>query len=345
MAGWLALSDQGAPPAAQRPGETLRRGTLVFEITTPLQQAGVLIDWVAGAGTGQRSLALFHDHDSGLILLQRQGALLMRHVLPGPLPEVPGLARILFHWDQDANSWDMRYRRSDLDLELRAGGTGVLSPRLGDLVVLCQNGMTGDQALAERSATRHPALLWFGVTDGAAPPQSAPWIGPRTQIQTPTGFRLAAQLRPGDMVLTEDRGACMLQSVRRLDLPGRGRHAPVLLRAPYFSPARDVLVSADQALVQRGSDVEYLFFEDAVLVQAGFLTDGRAALLDTRRAVMATVSLDIGRPGLILGEGLSFLSAQHGPGAEMPPPMRQLHRYEAVPLMAVLGHGAGRSAA
>ena len=131
-----------------------------------------------------------------------------------------------------------------------------------------------------------------------------------------------------------------LASVQRLELPSRGHHAPVLLRAPYFSPHRDVLVSADQPVLLRGGEVEYLFDTEEVLVAARHIADGRAALFDARRPVSQTVSLDIGAPDLIAGDGIAFLSARHD-GGPVSPPRQMLHSYEAVPLLLLLGRAGG----
>ncbi|MFD1809753.1 Hint domain-containing protein [Gemmobacter lanyuensis] len=125
---------------------------------------------------------------------------------------------------------------------------------------------------------------------------------------------------------------------------GAGRQAPVLLRAPYFSRMRDILVSADQCIVLAGAEVEYLFSTEAVLARAQHLTDGRSAYHDGRRMIAGTVSLDIGAPDLIAGEDLAFLSASHD-RVLAPPPLPILRHYEAVPLLALLGRGNGRRAA
>jgi len=121
---------------------------------------------------------------------------------------------------------------------------------------------------------------------------------------------------------------------------------PVLVRAPYFAAHSDLLVSADQLVALSGTEVEYLFAEDEVLAEAGHLTDGRSALYDTRRAVTACVSLDLGYPDLILSDGCALASARHGARAgTLPQPRRLLRCYEAVPLLALLGRSNGRRAA
>lgn len=335
MADWIALSDCAGPVAAGA-AALLTRGALVLELALPLAGAGVLLDYRASDGW-PRALSVYHDPAAGIAILHRQGGSLVHHLLPGPLPQETGTARLILRWNAPARRWALRYELLDSGQVLTAWGGNPLPLPLADLTALCRGtGVT----------RRHPALLWYGATAGKTPPERAPWIGLRTPVATPTGYRAAASLRPGDTVLTRDAGAATLQSVRRMILPGRGSYAPVLLRSPYFATHADLLVSADQQVALAGTEVEYLFAEDEVLARAGDLTDGRSALFDNRRAVTACVSLDVGSPDLILCDGCALASASHtAPGAKPLVPRRTLYDYEAVPLLALLGRGDGRRAA
>ncbi len=325
MTGWIALSDR--EPEGPPPEGVLERGLFIAEIALPLDGPQVLLDYRHDGN----ALSLLHDAGAGIGLMVRQGREVRRHMLPGPLPQpaVSGIARLVFRWGPEG--WALRYELEGVAREARGGPAPP--PRLDDLARICaRDGVAG----------RHPGLLWFGVTAGGEPPVALPWIGLRTPVATPTGLRPAGSLRRGEMVLTRDGRAEMLRAVRHLDLPARGLHAPVLLRAPYFSPNRDLLVSADQQILLGGGTVEYLFDEEEVLVEARHLIDGNSALFDRRRSVVAGVALDLGHPALVAGEGVAFLSA--GPGrAAAAPPRRRLHGYEARPLLALLGRG-GRAA-
>ena len=343
MAGWIALSDRNEPLEGRGAAPLLERGALILELALPLEGAGVLLDYRASDGW-LRALSVFHDPQTGIGILHRQGGSLVRHALPGPLPQgagtASGTARLILRWDAPRRHWALRYELPGGGAA-EARGANPLPLPMADLLALCRGaGVT----------RRHRALLWFGATRGDAPPERAPWIGLRTPVATPGGLRHASSLRRGDLVLTADRGAVAVQSVRRMDLPGRGSFAPVLLRAPYFGRSADLLVSADQLIALNGPEVEYLFGEDEVLAEARHLTDGRSALFDHRRAVTSCLSLDLGRPELIQSEGCAFASARHaaGPGGQPEQgrlPRRLLHGYEAVPLLALLGRGVGRRVA
>ena len=171
------------------------------------------------------------------------------------------------------------------------------------------------------------------MTRGAAPPQGRAWIGPATLVDTPGGARAAGLLRVGDRVMT-DAGPLQLREVRRIEVPSRGSHTPVILRAPYFGATGDILVSADQRVRLSGSNVEYLFGDEAVLVEAGHLTDARSALFDQRRASAIGIVLDTGT-GAVMEAGGCGLGMTGGT-----PALRILRRYEALPLLALLGRGA-----
>ena len=99
-------------------------------------------------------------------------------------------------------------------------------------------------------------------------------------------------------------------------------------------------MSADQLITMSGAEAEYLFGEDAVLMRAGDLVDGRTALSDQRRAVTGSVELDLGRPVLIEADGCLLACGQTGAGDDL----RCLHSYEVLTLMAMLGRTARRSA-
>lgn len=343
MASWIALSDRPDPleqPAGnalrESSGALLDKATLILEFSLPLRTGTVLLDYQRNAGW-LRAFSVFYDAKVGIGILHRQGATLVRHMLPGPLPGDIGTARVTLHWDAPQRLWSLRYELPQSGQMREVRGTNPLPLPLEDLVAICR----GDTV-----NRRHPALLWFGVTQGDTPPERAPWLGLRTPIATPRGFVMAGHLRCGDLVLTRDRGARPLVSVRQLDLPSRGSFAPVLLRAPYFAEGTDILVSADQMIALGGTEVEYLFNEEQILAEVGHLTDGWSAILDRRRAVTASVSLDTGAADLIKSVGCVLAGAQHD--ATLPPrqPARRVLRsYEAVPLLALLGRGnRGRAA-
>jgi hypothetical protein len=319
---WIALSDCNTVVGDADAADLLPRATFVLELMLPLVGPVVLLDHVMiGAAPARESgFSVFHDPDRGLILLQRQGRRLLRHVLPKPIDGVAGLVRMIYQWDTLANSWHLSVDLMNGQPVAQIGGADPVIWSVQDMVQLCANGQ------------RHAAVLWYGITTRAAPPAPHPWIGQRTPVETPQGPVAAGLLRAGDMVMTADQGAKRLQSVRHLRVPGRGAFAPVLLRAPYFGTTIDLLVSSEQAIGLSGTSVEYLYGEDIVLAAAHHMADGIAAFVDNRRSLIDGVSLHLAEPALIVADGCPLMTNGMG---EAQLPARLLHKFEVTPLLAM----------
>lgn len=326
---WIALSD--LPPQSGMSG-ALSHGLFICEVALPPGAHALLLDWQPDSQP-KRTFSVYLDAGRGLSLLQRQGAGVQRKTLPGPLPGDRGTARILYGWNQQADRWFLSYAQIDTQTELRVDGRGPILPTMEDLAAICRS---------DGGGLRHPALLWFGITQGEAPPRHAPWIGPRTPIDTARGPVAAGNLRPGDMVITADRGLLPVRHVTRQVLPGRGSFAPVILRAPFLGQGCDILASADQPVALSGPEVEYMFGTEEVLLPLGALADGRMARAETGRSLVEGVAIDLGAPRLLLADGLPLLS--HGTQGPLPRPL--LAPWEAQQLVTLLSrrsrHGATR---
>lgn len=321
MPDWLALSDMTLPGGAQTP---LEQGLFICEVALPLGEGTVLLEWHQDQPDGpQRSFSVFADPQAGLVVLHRTGPLMRRHVLPGPLPFGLGTARVVYGWNRRTGRWTLSFGRIGRGEECISTGIGPIALSLHELSDLCRR---------DGAALRHASLLWFGVTQGARPPERAPWLGLRTPVETARGPVAAGSLRPGDLVHTVDNGLQPVLRVNRLRLPSRGSFAPVILRAPYLGQGSDVLLSADQLVALRGAEVEYMFGEEEVLVRADALANGSIGLKDERQAAVDCVALDLGLPELLLVDGLRLLS--HGVRAEPPRPV--LLAFEAQQLVSLM---------
>lgn len=106
-----------------------------------------------------------------------------------------------------------------------------------------------------------------------------------TMIDTPRGPRAIETLRPGDLVLTLDRGAQPIRSVWRGERPGIGPYAPVRIAAGTFGAARDLLVSRNHRLLVRHPQAALLFGEPEVLVMAKSLAGGAGVRCETMPSV------------------------------------------------------------
>lgn len=323
--GWLALSDTGMLAKTPANG-LLHKGKFVLELAMPLAKTAVLLahhcnlDW-------PRTFTLLFDPKIGFIIAHRQGARVVRHVLPGPIRQGQGHGRLTFDFDAPAKRWSLRFEHLSAApaFVTSSHGTDPLPLQIADIAALC----------AQPFACS-PPVLWFGVSHDydCALPAAAPWIGLRTKVDTSLGPIAAGNLRPGDIIMTLDQGPQMLLACQQLSLPARGSFAPVLLCAPYFGQQQDILVSADQLIAIEGPETEYLFDQDSVLVPAAGLVDGRTALFDDRRAVTQGVALCLGTAALIVADGCVF---GLGPDAALDLPLPCLRPYEVLTLMSLLG--------
>lgn len=331
---WLVLSDLGL--ASQSDEALLETGIFVAEMMLPLPPATVLINFQAEEGWA-RTFALFHDLSLGLVLLQRQGNRVVRHVLPGPLPQGRGPARFIFRYDAPRG-------RSAMSLEclapqeegtpsrVRAQGAAPLPLWSADIAALAQ-GRTQD-------CGKHPSVLWFGLTRAASLPRQAAWLGLATPVETLRGTVAAGQLRAGDRLVTPTGEPVRLAGVRRLHLPSRGSFTPILMRAPYFGLRRDILISSDMPILLTGPEVEYIFSEEGVMIPASHLVDGRRCVLDDRRATVASVALVLDRPAIILADDCQlFCGPPDARAGDLP--YRMLQRHEALTLLPLLGRAPG----
>lgn len=326
MSDWVALSDMTTPP---EPGPELHAAQFICEVALPLASTAVLVDWQPAQGA--RTFSIFLDEKAGIVVLDRQGQAVRRHVLPGPLPLGSGTARITYRWNRLSDRWTLSYGRIGHGEECSAHGANPISLSRGDLT---------DLVRPDGSGSRHPSLLWFGVTKGATPPERAPWIGLRTPIDTARGPVAAGLLRPGDMVRTVDNGLQPVLRINRLRLPSRGSFAPVVLRAPFLGQGTDLLLATDQLLAMRGPEVEYMFGVEEVLLTAGSFANGEIARPDGLFASTDGIAIDTGLPELLLADGLRLLSH----GLMQKTPRMVLHAYEAQQLVSLLSrrsrHGA-----
>ena len=330
MTDWIALSDRSEPDP-QRPA-LLDHGLFILEFQLPVLNPTVLIQFQTDGPTA-RTFSIFFDPEGGVSLLQRGGATVRRHLLPGPMAQRQGTARISFGFDVAKDTWLLDYAILGEGPGQTAKGRAPQPLSATDLHGL---------AIGADGSQRHPAVLWFGVTQKPALPDRAPWIGLNTAIDTQRGPVRAGLLKPGDLIATLEDGYKPLVALRRRAFPSRGSFAPVVLRSPFFGLSGDILVSSDQLVLISGASVEYLYGVEEALISAASLCDGHVAAKDERRAVTDAVSLDLGAPYPITADGCCLMSSFR---ASDPLPRRALLDYEALPLLTLLGRTALRHVA
>jgi hypothetical protein len=142
-------------------------------------------------------------------------------------------------------------------------------------------------------------------------PTVVPCFVEGTRIATPDGEVPVEALRPGDLVLTRDRGPQPVRWVGRRAVPGRGVMAPVEVGAGRLGARRPLLVSPQHRLLIRDSRAELLFGVAEVLAPALGLVDGTTV---RRRAMprVVYVHLLLDRHEILLAEGCAAESLLPG---------------------------------
>lgn len=141
----------------------------------------------------------------------------------------------------------------------------------------------------------------------------APCFVAGTLVDTPDGPRRVEALRPGDLVLTVDYGACPVQWVGGRTVRGTGRFAPVRLRAGVLGATCDICVSPQHRVLISGWQAQLLFGEDEVLIPAGSLING-TTITSAPCDLVRYVHVFFDRHQLLSTSGL--ISESFFPGAE-----------------------------
>ena len=281
---WLALCDFREPLFA-------RDGLSAANTSTPLE-AGDTSELKIGtfviesrfepAGDGHQTLLSYRrpadrpvdfsvslSESEGVILEIAEGEARHRFVVSANLGGRDEVIRVTYSWDV-TKSWGLL---SAENLESGSLNQAELrnppALRLDDIerMSLRTGGRPGDEA-----------VVYFGFSGGIEPVGLAACIAPHAPVETPDGPVMIDQLKPGDMILTEDHGPQPVRWVGAREVPARGQFQPIRLRAPYFGLTRDLLVAPEQCLLIGGAEVEYLFGEEEVLVQARHLINGVSAI-------------------------------------------------------------------
>ena len=92
-----------------------------------------------------------------------------------------------------------------------------------------------------------------------------------TLIDTPAGPRTIETLRPGDLVLTQDKGPQPVRWIGKRTVRGRGTMAPILFKAGVLGAQVDLLVSPQHRMLIKGWRAEMMFGEREVLAPAHVL--------------------------------------------------------------------------
>ncbi len=279
---WIALFDEAdqmfapsglgcdAGRAEDTPaGGLLVRGSLVME--TRLASDGRPLQMLSYRGRAPWSMRLSMQSlpEGGVVLLVGLGKDVRHTVARLDAVGAGETLRLTYSWEAPA-----RWAR----LAVEQLGTGHVTT--ADLPLAPPLPMDELQRMvcdpSQRAMDRHVAFV--ALSTAIEPVGPMPTLAANVPVTTPWGPQPVARLRRGDVVTTsQGAGVPVLHHVRRV-VPARGAFRPIRLRAPYFGLRHDILVAPEQRLVIGGSEVEYMFGRERVLVPARHLVNGVSAI-------------------------------------------------------------------
>lgn len=278
--GWIGIADHKggrfdtaglagrASDSPSAPTGTARQGTLLIE--THLSPEGgpqtLLTFRRCGPQSGLLSIQVLPS--GGIVLIDEVGGDVRHATLTHDLDGRSELARISYAWDTAAGT-------GRLALEHLASGR-ILTAQAPPPHPIAMEDL---QLLMRYPACRKMGrdVSFIAVSNQIEPVGPMPALTEKVPVATPRGEVPAGQLRRGDTVLTASGEVVPILRVLRQTVPARGTLRPVRLRAPYFGLTRDILIAPHQRLVIGGSEVEYMFGTEAVLVPARHLVNGASA--------------------------------------------------------------------
>lgn len=208
----------------------------------------------------------------GIVLVMSQGDDVFHTVLPHSPDARTDVLRVTFSWNSEARWGRIAVERPESDTVVVQTTPPPPPLMLEDIYTL----------------TRRPQLcemdedvVFFAVSDQIEPIGPMPLVTGHVPVLTGQGYRPLKSLKTGDTVQTRQHGLVPVLARVSRRVPALGSFQPVRLRAPYFGLRQDLVVAPQQRLVIGGTDVEYIFGREAVLVPAVSLVNGFAAVYET----------------------------------------------------------------
>ncbi|SDC64382.1 Hint domain-containing protein [Ruegeria marina] len=247
--------------------ELLVRGSLVFETRLPNANRPRFLLHYERRGAWPFHLSLQAIPGGGLILIVHQGGSVLHQVLNIADSGRIETLRLSYAWDAPARAGWLALEHDEREFALLVEVQAPPPLRCGDLRTLFTDG---------NHRFVSPDMVYFALSDQIEPVGPMPSLLPDTPVATPSGYRALRDIRRGDTVITANGDAVpVLQTVSRT-MPAFGSTAPLTVRRPYFGLRQDIVVAPSQRFLLSGSQVEYLFGREAVLVSARHLVGGHS---------------------------------------------------------------------
>lgn len=247
----------------------MAHGSLVIETRLPVTHRPRQLVYYNRTGDWPLHLSLQAVPGGGLTLVLDHGGEVVHRTINHSEAARTDVLRITYSWDSPRRWGQLALERTDRD---QAQLVSVAAPhplRVADALALVRSGAE-DRYIA-------PDVLYVALSDAIEPVGPMPSFLPDTPIATPGGYRAISDIRSGDAVLTPDGDAVPVLHALSRQVPAFGSFRPVRMRAPYFGLHRDITIAPSQRLVLSGSEVEYLFGQESVLVPARHLVGSGGA--------------------------------------------------------------------
>ncbi len=248
-----------------------QEGSVIVELSTGhlAQKANQIISSKCGnAGGPEFQLSLISD-ENRIEIMSRNISNTIRFSLANVPFDKIAKFRITYSWSKKQNTSLLTVENLESGhlFQAEINDTASLSP------LLLKN------LLNSKGNTQiSKAVSFIGVSDQVQPVGLAMAISPDATISTPVGQIAIQHLKIGDMVHTLDNGVQPIRWIGSQNVPALGAFCPVQMRAPYHQLQHNVFVNPKQRILVNNTNVEYLFGQDSVLVEAHHLLDHVSAI-------------------------------------------------------------------
>lgn len=295
--GWVAYSGGGETGTAHEtitPSTFVETGALVIEGPLPSDRRAATLIEINSFHPSPSLLRIQSIPGEGFSVLLSTGSDVFHALISHTLQSRTDTFRLTLNWDALSGEGLLAIEHPGDDALFTRELTGCI-PMPGALIL---------GALSEmRDVSVSRDLSYIGFHKGAVSIGPSPSIEYHTPVLTAQGYRKIGTLQPGDTVVSSSGDIVPILSVFKKVTPAFGSFAPVRLRAPYFGLQSDLVLAGTQRLIADGSDVEYTFGRDQVLIPAKHLINGTAAIAQPAHGLMTYFQL-------LLPEGEAFIASE-----------------------------------